>query len=80
MAMNDIETFYCKDAKPFRRWCVQVQGTGEVLGVYPRRDIAREVGKAIAKERRVEWFMKNRRGEWIERNTYTGHDPWRSKG
>ena len=74
-----IDTVYVKASPKRRRWVVKVHGTGEVIGTYRLREVAVEVGRVIARERKVEHFIRNKRGWWVERNSY-GNDPERSPG
>lgn len=69
MARNDVETYRVPGG-----WANRLQGT------FTDQDDAAEVGRAIARYLRVEHFTRAKSGRWRLRDTFTGHDPRRSKG
>lgn len=69
MPQGDIETFHKND-----QWFNRIEGTDEMTEGYRTKGQAAEVGREMAKERKVEHIIRNLDGQIGERNTY-GNDP-----
>ena len=66
---GDIET-YIEDGQ----WKNKVEGSTRAASTHDTKAEAVEKGRAMARERKVEHFIRNQDGQIGERNTY-GHDP-----
>lgn len=65
-----IDVRYDGDSPMGRRWRVVVLSSGEVLYVFCLRSTARCVGKAVAIERGMRLFVRDRKGRIVERKNY----------
>lgn len=75
MPANDVEVVYVNGV-----WVVRRQVSHTVAGQYRLKSVAVTVARAVARMLGVEVIVKKRDGRIGWRNTYTGHDPRRSKG
>ncbi|WP_197684742.1 DUF2188 domain-containing protein [Amycolatopsis keratiniphila] len=66
---GDIETYY-EDG----RWKNKVEGSSRAASTHDTKADAVDKGRDMARERKVEHFIRNQDGQIGERNTY-GHDP-----
>jgi hypothetical protein len=76
MADGDIETYY-EDGK----WKNKVEGGARASNTAETKAEAQSAGRDMAVDRGVEHFIRNKKGEIGERNTYPrSRDPRSSKG
>jgi hypothetical protein len=66
---GDVETYFENE-----QWHNKVEGATTVRDGHDTKAPAVEQGRALARERKVEHFIRNKDGKIGERNTY-GHDP-----
>ncbi|WP_199199042.1 DUF2188 domain-containing protein [Amycolatopsis sp. CA-128772] len=66
---GDVETYHQNG-----QWHNKVEGTTDVLGSHNDKTAAVQQGRELAKERKVEHFIRNMDGKIGERNSY-GNDP-----
>ncbi len=66
---GDIETYFEND-----KWKNKVEGSTRAASVHDTKAEAVEKGQGMARERKVEHFIRNMDGQISERSTY-GHDP-----
>ncbi|WIX83009.1 DUF2188 domain-containing protein [Amycolatopsis carbonis] len=66
---GDIETFF-----EGGQWKNKVEGSSRVANIHDTKEAATSKGRDMARERKVEHFIRNKDGRIGERNTY-GHDP-----
>lgn len=69
MVRGDIEVQPDGDS-----WDVQVQGTGEVVGVFTHKDQAEQFARTVARGRNVELFIKGQDGVIQDKDSH-GNDP-----
>ena len=75
MAKGNIHTVPHGDG-----WANKVEGNERVSNTAPTQAAAADRGRDMARERKVEHLVHRRDGTIGKRNTYTGHDPRRTKG
>lgn len=56
-------------------WAVHVQGEAGDRSLHGRKIEAERAGRALARQLRTEFVIKNRRGQIIDRDSY-GNDPF----
>ncbi|MEV8609566.1 DUF2188 domain-containing protein [Amycolatopsis sp. NPDC051373] len=66
---GDIETYF-EDGQ----WKNKVEGSSRAANSHATKKDAASKGRDMARERKVEHFIRNQDGRIGERNTY-GHDP-----
>ena len=71
---GDIETYHEGDA-----WKNREEGQEAWISEHSSKEQAVQVGRDLARERKVEHIIKNKDGTIGERNSY-GNDPRSSKG
>jgi len=75
MATGDIHVVPSENG-----WRVEAEGSDRARSTHNTQAEARSAARDLARKNKVELLVHGRNGQVRERNTYTGHDPRRSKG